>query len=128
MSTIDDCRWMAIYAGQIYFPGLLSSLGLPFWKIRYRAAGADAIDGRRWKAPRMNAIFCRSPVITGNDGGMVDRGMAESLWSVAVVGPGGVGGLLGAVLARGGHRVVYVARPDTAAALNAAGMSVRSAE
>jgi 2-dehydropantoate 2-reductase len=62
-------------------------------------------------------------VITGDDGGM-----AESLWSVAVVGPGGVGGLLGAVLTRAGHRVVYVARPDTAAALNAAGLTVRSAQ
>jgi 2-dehydropantoate 2-reductase len=49
-------------------------------------------------------------------------------WSVAVVGPGGVGGLLGAVLARAGHPVVYVAKPDTAAALNSAGLSVRSAQ
>jgi 2-dehydropantoate 2-reductase len=57
-----------------------------------------------------------------------DGGMAESLWSVAVVGPGGVGGLLGAVLTRAGHRVVYVARPETAAALNSAGLSVRSAQ
>jgi 2-dehydropantoate 2-reductase len=47
---------------------------------------------------------------------------------VAVVGPGGVGGLLGAVLTRAGHPVVYVAKPDTAAALNSAGMSVRSAQ
>jgi 2-dehydropantoate 2-reductase len=61
-------------------------------------------------------------------GGVDDGGTAESLWSVAVVGPGGVGGLLGAVLARAGHRVVYVARPDTAAALNATGLSVRSAQ
>ncbi len=49
-------------------------------------------------------------------------------WSVAVVGPGGVGGLLGAVLTRAGHRVVYVARPDTAATLNAAGVEVSSAQ
>lgn len=53
--------------------------------------------------------------------------MPESQWSVAVVGPGGVGGLLGAVLARAGHLVVYVAKPDTAAALNSGGISVRSA-
>jgi 2-dehydropantoate 2-reductase len=45
-----------------------------------------------------------------------------------VVGPGGVGGLLGAVLARAGHLVVYVAKPDTAAALNSGGISVRSAQ
>jgi 2-dehydropantoate 2-reductase len=54
--------------------------------------------------------------------------VSESLWSVAVVGPGGVGGLVGAVLARAGHSVVYVARPDTAAALNADGVTVRSAQ
>jgi 2-dehydropantoate 2-reductase len=54
--------------------------------------------------------------------------MPESLWSVAVVGPGGVGGLLGAVLARAGHPVLYVARSETAAALNSAGLSVRSAQ
>jgi 2-dehydropantoate 2-reductase len=54
--------------------------------------------------------------------------MPESRWSAAVVGPGGVGGLLGAVLARAGHPVVYVARPDTAAALNSSGLSVRSAQ
>jgi 2-dehydropantoate 2-reductase len=54
--------------------------------------------------------------------------VSESLWSVAVVGPGGVGGLVGAVLARAGHPVVYVARPATAAALNADGVTVRSAE
>lgn len=54
--------------------------------------------------------------------------MAQSQWSVAVVGPGGVGGLVGAVLARAGHLVVYVAKPDTAAALNSGGLSVRSAQ
>jgi 2-dehydropantoate 2-reductase len=46
--------------------------------------------------------------------------------NVAIVGPGGVGGLLGGVLARAGHDVVYVARPETAARLNAEGMAVRS--
>ena len=45
-----------------------------------------------------------------------------------MVGPGGVGGLLGAVLTRAGHPVVYVARPDTAAALNSGGIGVRSAQ
>lgn len=54
--------------------------------------------------------------------------MTESRWSVAVVGPGGVGGLVGAVLARAGHRVVYVARPETAAALAAGGLAVTSAQ
>jgi len=45
-----------------------------------------------------------------------------------VVGPGGVGGLLGAVLSRAGHPVVYVAKPDTAAALNSSGLTVRSVQ
>jgi 2-dehydropantoate 2-reductase len=54
--------------------------------------------------------------------------MPESRWSVAVVGPGGVGGLVGGVLARAGHPVKYLARPETAAALNSAGVNVRSAE
>jgi 2-dehydropantoate 2-reductase len=45
-----------------------------------------------------------------------------------VVGPGGVGGLVGAVLARANNRVVYVATPRTAAALNADGMHLRSAQ
>jgi 2-dehydropantoate 2-reductase len=47
---------------------------------------------------------------------------------VAIIGPGGVGGLLGAVLTRAGHDVVYVARPGTAAALNERGMSVHSVQ
>jgi 2-dehydropantoate 2-reductase len=54
--------------------------------------------------------------------------MSESQWSAAVLGPGGVGGLLGAVLARAGHRVVYVAKPDTVEALTSGGLSVHSAE
>jgi 2-dehydropantoate 2-reductase len=53
--------------------------------------------------------------------------MSESRWRVAVVGPGGVGGLLGAVLTRAGHAVRYVARPETAAALNENGIHVSSA-
>ena len=53
--------------------------------------------------------------------------MSESRWRVAVVGPGGVGGLLGALMTRAGHEVRYVARPDTAAALNAHGVHVTSA-
>ncbi|WP_432825082.1 ketopantoate reductase family protein [Dactylosporangium sp. CA-092794] len=47
---------------------------------------------------------------------------------VAILGPGGVGGLLGAVLTRAGHDVVYVARPETAAVLNASGLSVQSVQ
>ncbi|MGN9908634.1 ketopantoate reductase family protein [Phytohabitans sp. LJ34] len=54
--------------------------------------------------------------------------MTQSPWSVAVVGPGGVGGLVGAVLTRAGHPVVFVARPDTAAALTAGGLEVSSVQ
>ncbi|MEU7867077.1 2-dehydropantoate 2-reductase [Dactylosporangium sp. NPDC049140] len=46
--------------------------------------------------------------------------------TVAIVGPGGVGGLVGALLTRAGHDVVYVARPETAARLNADGIAVHS--
>jgi 2-dehydropantoate 2-reductase len=45
-----------------------------------------------------------------------------------VVGAGGVGGLVGAVLARAGHPVLYLARPDTAGALRATGVEVTSAQ
>jgi 2-dehydropantoate 2-reductase len=45
---------------------------------------------------------------------------------VAVLGPGGVGGLLGAVLARQGHEVVCIAREPTCHLLNEKGISVRS--
>jgi 2-dehydropantoate 2-reductase len=54
--------------------------------------------------------------------------MTDTQWSVAVVGPGGVGGLIGAVLTRAGHDVVYVAKPDTATVLDADGLDVRSVE
>jgi 2-dehydropantoate 2-reductase len=47
-------------------------------------------------------------------------------WTVAVLGPGGVGGLLGGLLARAGHRVVFLARAETAAVLRRDGLTVRS--
>ncbi|MCW2897922.1 MAG: 2-dehydropantoate 2-reductase [Streptosporangiaceae bacterium] len=46
--------------------------------------------------------------------------------TVAVLGPGGVGGLLAGLLARAGHRVVILARPQTAEALRDSGITVRS--
>lgn len=46
--------------------------------------------------------------------------------TVAVLGPGGVGGLLAALLARAGHRVICLAGPDTAEVLNLSGIRVRS--
>ncbi|MET9773030.1 2-dehydropantoate 2-reductase [Streptomyces sp. NPDC006367] len=49
-------------------------------------------------------------------------------WTVAVLGPGGVGGLLAALLARAGHRVICLAGTATATALRGTGLHVRSAE
>ncbi|MEU9119069.1 2-dehydropantoate 2-reductase [Streptomyces sp. NPDC048506] len=49
-------------------------------------------------------------------------------WTVAVLGPGGVGGLLAALLSRAGHRVVCVAGETTARALRRDGLQVRSAQ
>lgn len=48
--------------------------------------------------------------------------------TVAVLGPGGVGGLLAALLARAGHRVICVAGEDTARTLRRDGIRVRSAQ
>lgn len=46
---------------------------------------------------------------------------------IAVLGPGGVGGLVAAALARSGADVIVVAREETAAAIAAHGLNVRSA-
>ncbi|MFE9770530.1 ketopantoate reductase family protein [Streptomyces sp. NPDC005931] len=46
--------------------------------------------------------------------------------TVAVLGPGGVGGLLAALLSRAGHRVICLAGDETAATLRADGIAVRS--
>ncbi|WP_369258518.1 ketopantoate reductase family protein [Streptomyces sp. R35] len=52
--------------------------------------------------------------------------MANDRLTVAVLGPGGVGGLLAALLARAGHRVICLAGDETARALAADGIRVRS--
>ncbi|WP_282206226.1 ketopantoate reductase family protein [Kitasatospora fiedleri] len=52
--------------------------------------------------------------------------MSTSKPTVAVLGPGGVGGLLAALLARAGHRVVCLAGDRTAAVLRADGLHVDS--
>ncbi|RFU85876.1 ketopantoate reductase family protein [Streptomyces triticagri] len=49
-------------------------------------------------------------------------------WTVAVLGPGGVGGLAAGLLARAGHRVICLAREETAAALGSGGLTVRSGQ
>ncbi|QIS12716.1 ketopantoate reductase family protein [Nocardia arthritidis] len=52
------------------------------------------------------------------------------MWSgkatVAVLGPGGVGGLLAALLSRAGHRVICLGGPRTVDALGESGIRVRS--
>lgn len=51
---------------------------------------------------------------------------AEERSTVAVLGPGGVGGLLAALVARAGHRVICLAGEETARALRTDGIRVRS--
>ncbi|MFG2907749.1 ketopantoate reductase family protein [Kitasatospora sp. NPDC048286] len=53
--------------------------------------------------------------------------MTTTPLTVAVLGPGGVGGLIGGLLARDGHRVVCLAGEQTAAAIERDGLHVRSA-
>ncbi|MER7573627.1 2-dehydropantoate 2-reductase [Streptomyces sp. NPDC126514] len=47
-------------------------------------------------------------------------------FTVAVLGPGGIGGLLGALLSRAGHRVVCLAGEETVGTLRDSGIQVRS--
>ncbi|MFC5183784.1 ketopantoate reductase family protein [Actinomadura harenae] len=47
---------------------------------------------------------------------------------VAVLGPGGVGGLLAALLSRAGHRVICIASEETANTLRSTGIQVRSGQ
>ncbi|MBV6699138.1 ketopantoate reductase family protein [Kitasatospora aureofaciens] len=53
--------------------------------------------------------------------------MTTTPLTVAVLGPGGVGGLIGALLARDGHRVICLAGEETAAVIARDGLHVRSA-
>ncbi|WP_330457607.1 2-dehydropantoate 2-reductase [Streptomyces sp. NBC_00820] len=48
--------------------------------------------------------------------------------TVAILGPGGIGGLLAALLSRSGHRVICVARETTARTLRERGIEVRSGQ
>ncbi|MET7472825.1 2-dehydropantoate 2-reductase [Streptomyces sp. NPDC005648] len=52
--------------------------------------------------------------------------MANEKPTVAVLGPGGVGGLLAGLLARAGHRVICLASDETAHTLRTAGLRVRT--
>jgi 2-dehydropantoate 2-reductase len=61
------------------------------------------------------------------DEGVPGAGEAgEGPRTIAVLGPGGVGGLVGCVLARAGADVVLVARPETAEAIAERGLSLHS--
>ncbi|MEH0422907.1 ketopantoate reductase family protein [Streptomyces sp. B21-083] len=51
---------------------------------------------------------------------------AQDTLTFAVLGPGGVGGLLAALLSRAGHRVLCLAGDDTARTLREGGIRVRS--
>lgn len=53
--------------------------------------------------------------------------MTNERLTVAVLGPGGVGGLLAALLARAGNRVICLAGEETASTLEKDGIQVRSA-
>ncbi|MFJ5534847.1 ketopantoate reductase family protein [Streptomyces sp. NPDC093261] len=52
--------------------------------------------------------------------------MTTSPLTVAVLGPGGIGGLVGGLLARDGHRVLCLAGEETAAVLRRDGLRVES--
>ncbi|WP_329248760.1 2-dehydropantoate 2-reductase [Streptomyces sp. NBC_01478] len=52
--------------------------------------------------------------------------MANKELTVAILGPGGVGGLLAALLSRAGHRVICLAGAETADTLRTNGIRVRS--
>ncbi|MET8975882.1 2-dehydropantoate 2-reductase [Streptomyces sp. NPDC004539] len=52
--------------------------------------------------------------------------MTHPRLTVAILGPGGVGGLLAALLSRAGHRVICLSGEDTAATLREHGIRVRS--
>ncbi|NEB02556.1 2-dehydropantoate 2-reductase [Streptomyces sp. SID13726] len=52
--------------------------------------------------------------------------LAQEQLTVAVLGPGGTGGLLAALLARAGHRVICLAGDETAATLRTTGIHLRS--
>ncbi|MEU0737848.1 2-dehydropantoate 2-reductase [Streptomyces sp. NPDC006134] len=63
---------------------------------------------------------------TTADGTTADGTTTGTGLTVAVLGPGGVGGLLAALLARAGHRVICLAGEETAHALRTDGLRVRS--
>ncbi|MFF1649957.1 ketopantoate reductase family protein [Streptomyces sp. NPDC058240] len=62
-----------------------------------------------------------APLISGS-------GLVPPRSKVAVLGPGGIGGLLAALLSRAGHRVICIAGEETAHTLRRDGIRVRSGQ
>jgi len=57
---------------------------------------------------------------------MTSAASLERPWRVAILGPGGIGGLIGALLAKAGDEVTCIAPPQTAAHLAEHGLHLRS--
>ncbi|WP_079176384.1 ketopantoate reductase family protein [Streptomyces sp. MUSC 14] len=70
----------------------------------------------------------RGPAERSGPTGKSGSGSGGRRSTVAVLGPGGTGGLLAALLSRAGHRVVCLAQDGTADTLRRAGIAVRSAQ
>ncbi|MGI8505788.1 MAG: 2-dehydropantoate 2-reductase N-terminal domain-containing protein, partial [Solirubrobacteraceae bacterium] len=88
------------------------------WGHRNRIAEAD-VESPPWTAPaseRNGAHPSRAP-----------SGSLGAVAKIAVLGAGGVGGLVAAALARAGEDVVVVAREETAELISRSGIEVRSA-
>lgn len=75
-----------------------------------------------------NRMMANSEATNGTtaDSAPVDGATASGRLTVAVLGPGGIGGLLAALLSRSGHRVICLAGDETAATLRTTGIRVRS--
>ena len=70
-------------------------------------------------------IRCEAATVPGPTDEGNKRIMANEL-TVAVLGPGGIGGLLAGLLSRAGHRVICLAGEATAATLSTDGIHIRS--
>ena len=73
-------------------------------------------------------ILPEAATVPGPTGEGNARIMANDELTVAVLGPGGIGGLLAALLSRAGHRVICLSGEETARTLRTAGIRVRSGQ
>src|SRR5271167_1462019 len=67
-----------------------------------------------------------SGAATASDNAFVASESLESVYRIAILGPGGVGGFLAGALAHAGEEVVVVAREPTAKHVQEEGIDVRS--